>query len=418
MTAVLLLLLAPMVLVPWRQNHAVPWVMGLAGRPAPVAEQVTAARQEAQRAGDVDALGELAMICHANGLYDSAQQCYQQLERRAPQDYRWVYLQVLLAEARAEVEPPVQLLRRTVALNKGYAPAWYRLGQTWFKQGKDQEAARAFERAQSGESGSYAALGLARIRLKQDRPESALRTLQSAVRRRPQFGPVHRMLGQVYGRLGRDEDAQWHNVLAGMMRPHGSPPEPLLDELATFSRSREFLLERAVMDGRTARLDGKRKWLARALQFYPDDVVLRRELDDLDRVLQTAKQHDTSDRVRFDAGLEVFSSVCAMCHGPEGKGQLGKAPPLVGSQWLGSPPSRVVRIVLDGLRGGEEQFDRGMPSLRALDDEQLATVLNYARGRFAEVREPIAAGTIEQIRAATQGRRGPWVRKELDRIAP
>ena len=205
MTAVLLLLLAPMVLVPWRQNHAVPWVMGLAGRPAPVAEQVTAARQEAQRAGDVDALGELAMICHANGLYDSAQQCHQQLERRAPQDYRWVYLQVLLAEARAEVEPPVQLLRRTVALNKGYAPAWYRLGQTWFKQGKDQEAARAFERAQSGESGSYAALGLARIRLKQDRPESALRTLQSAVRRRPQFGPVHRMLGQVYGRLGRDE---------------------------------------------------------------------------------------------------------------------------------------------------------------------------------------------------------------------
>ncbi len=51
-------------------------------------------------------------------------------------------------------------------------------------------------------------------------------------------------------------------------------------------------------------------------------------------------------------GKDVFIKTCSLCHQPNGLGQEGKAPPLVGSEWvLASSADRIARVPLWGLTG-------------------------------------------------------------------
>src|SRR6185436_19357072 len=85
------------------------------------------------------------------------------------------------------------------------------------------------------------------------------------------------------------------------------------------------------------------------------------------------------DQKRFDAGKLVYEATCVACHQGHGLGQEGLAPPLAGSEWVGGSPERMIRIVLNGLRGPirvkKQVFELDMPSLGVLDDEQIASVV-------------------------------------------
>src|SRR6476646_1566108 len=65
-----------------------------------------------------------------------------------------------------------------------------------------------------------------------------------------------------------------------------------------------------------------------------------------------------------DAGRTQFQSYCAACHQYDGQG-MGDAPPLAGSPWVTGPESRLIRIVLHGVRGPMEvngkTYDQEMP---------------------------------------------------------
>ena len=58
-----------------------------------------------------------------------------------------------------------------------------------------------------------------------------------------------------------------------------------------------------------------------------------------------------SQRQQFDEGKAIFSTLCAACHQSSGLGQDGLAPPLADSEWVLGPESRLIRIVLQGVRG-------------------------------------------------------------------
>ena len=126
----------------------------------------------------------------------------------------------------------------------------------------------------------------------------------------------------------------------------------------------------------------------------------------------TAKQQEL-----FEIGRQQFTLICAQCHRPDGMGQEGKAPPLVGSPWVLGPDRRVIRIVLHGARGPfpvrDRTFNLDMPSLKALTDEQIAGVLTYVRRSWGHEAPPVDPATVATIREWNQARRDGWTAREL-----
>ncbi|MGO8696366.1 MAG: c-type cytochrome [Limisphaerales bacterium] len=89
-------------------------------------------------------------------------------------------------------------------------------------------------------------------------------------------------------------------------------------------------------------------------------------------------------------GRDIYHKTCELCHQINGMGQEGKAPPLVGSEWVLAPHGdRIVRIALNGLTGpvtvkGQE-WNLTMPPWRDnYNDEQIAAVLTYIRSSLGD----------------------------------
>ena len=118
-----------------------------------------------------------------------------------------------------------------------------------------------------------------------------------------------------------------------------------------------------------------------------------------------------------DAGQIQFQNYCAACHQYDGQG-MGDAPPLAGSSWVTGPESRVIRIVLHGVRGpmvlDGKTFDREMPGFgQILSDTQVASLISYVRKQFGASSEPITQEMVSKVRAANQTRTEYWRVDEL-----
>ena len=83
----------------------------------------------------------------------------------------------------------------------------------------------------------------------------------------------------------------------------------------------------------------------------------------------------------FAAGKEIYGTLCAVCHQPDGRGRDKVAPPLVGSELTLAPPAIPVRIMLHGKIGSVNV----MPALGSLlSDDQIAAVLTYVRREWGQ----------------------------------
>jgi mono/diheme cytochrome c family protein len=125
-------------------------------------------------------------------------------------------------------------------------------------------------------------------------------------------------------------------------------------------------------------------------------------------------------QARFELGKQQYATICGQCHKPDGMGQVGLAPPLVNSEWVLGPDTRLARIVLHGLRGpvmiGGKSYNMDMPSLGVLDDEKIAAALTYIRREWGHTAAPVEPKTIKDIRGATQGRKEAWSATELQAV--
>ena len=126
------------------------------------------------------------------------------------------------------------------------------------------------------------------------------------------------------------------------------------------------------------------------------------------------------EQKRFDDGKGLYEQVCLACHQQHGLGQPGLAPPLVGSEWVAGSEKRMIRIVLQGMRGklkvkGEE-YELDMPALGVLDDEQVAAVLTYVRREWGHTFPAVSPEAVKQARKETENREDAWTMGELLKI--
>ena len=119
------------------------------------------------------------------------------------------------------------------------------------------------------------------------------------------------------------------------------------------------------------------------------------------------------EQQRFAAGRELYQTLCAACHQPDGRGREHLAPALVGSELALGPADIAARIVL----GGKEGSTGLMPPLgAALSDDQIAAALTYIRREWGHTASPVGPSTVAEVRALSTGRTRPWTNEELARV--
>jgi hypothetical protein len=118
-----------------------------------------------------------------------------------------------------------------------------------------------------------------------------------------------------------------------------------------------------------------------------------------------------------------FYPQCAACHGEEGAGITGLAPPLTGADWVIGPPEWLARIILQGLNGplqvNGETYNGIMPPhghLPELNDATLAGLMTYLRRSWGHKADPVSAAATADIRAASADRSQPWTAAELKAV--
>jgi nitrite reductase (NO-forming) len=88
---------------------------------------------------------------------------------------------------------------------------------------------------------------------------------------------------------------------------------------------------------------------------------------------------------RIERGRTVFSTNCAACHQPDGRGIPNAFPPLAEADFLNADKRRAISAVANGLTGpikvNGSDYNSVMPSL-GLGDEDIANVLTYVYSQW------------------------------------
>jgi mono/diheme cytochrome c family protein len=122
-----------------------------------------------------------------------------------------------------------------------------------------------------------------------------------------------------------------------------------------------------------------------------------------------AYQPKSGEAQFFAQGLRAYSLTCATCHGDNGMGKPGQAPPLAGSEWVNANSfKRVEEIPQLGLTGDlhvqGQDWNLTMAAMGGqLSDSDLAAVLTYIRKSWGNKGGPVTEDDIKAMRAAIAG---------------
>lgn len=103
-------------------------------------------------------------------------------------------------------------------------------------------------------------------------------------------------------------------------------------------------------------------------------------------------------------GKLVYETVCLACHQADGGGVPRMNPPLIKTTYVLGDKSRLIKIVLNGLQGGElevsgENYENPMPAQKDnLTDQQIADVLTYVRNQFGNKASAVTAAEVSGVR--------------------
>jgi mono/diheme cytochrome c family protein len=121
-------------------------------------------------------------------------------------------------------------------------------------------------------------------------------------------------------------------------------------------------------------------------------------------------------------GLQLFRSICAACHGADGKGIQDLAPPLKDSEYINGSMKRLASILLHGLsgpisvNGKQYQLNNEMPGLannKDLSDEDIADIIRYTQNAFAIDGKNISASDVKKLRDKKPAGGGLFNEKQL-----
>jgi glucose/arabinose dehydrogenase/mono/diheme cytochrome c family protein len=146
-------------------------------------------------------------------------------------------------------------------------------------------------------------------------------------------------------------------------------------------------------------------------------------------VQQTATAVLTPEQKKLmTQGAEIYNTLCATCHGQDGKGlPMAGAPPghmlapsLVGSKTMLGHRDASIYVLLHGLTGDIDgkKYEGIMIPMAANDDRWIASVLSFTRNSFGNRAGFVAPEDVARARVATTQRTQPWTVAELRAATP
>jgi mono/diheme cytochrome c family protein len=118
-------------------------------------------------------------------------------------------------------------------------------------------------------------------------------------------------------------------------------------------------------------------------------------------------------------GKKVYEAVCGVCHGVDGAGKPGQAPPLAGSEFVNAKGfNRLAHIPLEGLSGNVtvegKDWNLNMAAMgAALPDADLAAVLTYIRTSWGNKGAEVTADDVKKVRDAIGGHPQPMTGEQM-----
>ncbi|SOE19921.1 Cytochrome C oxidase, cbb3-type, subunit III [Spirosomataceae bacterium TFI 002] len=106
-------------------------------------------------------------------------------------------------------------------------------------------------------------------------------------------------------------------------------------------------------------------------------------------------------------GLQLFRSICATCHGADGKGIQDLAPPLKGSEYIDGSMKRLAAIILHGVSGPITvngklyELTAEMPALvnnSDISDQDIVNIIRYTQNAFAKSGKGISTDDVKKQR--------------------
>lgn len=229
------------------------------GSPVLVKEYLDNAYSNAERKPYSDEeVAKLAMAYHANFFYDAAEKCYNAAIKLNEEEWLYYYYMALIKEELGDAAAAADYLKKVTELNPQVTHAWYRLGNSYFKLNKYDEAESAFIKVNNAKVfvfdtnipdkgafplSAYSRLNLGRIYFRQDNIDGAVSTLSDLVDQYPIFGPAYRLLGRIFTETGNPERGKKFETRAGDFDSFIPPADPIFNELILYSRDSGFLLK-------------------------------------------------------------------------------------------------------------------------------------------------------------------------------
>ena len=140
------------------------------------------------------------------------------------------------------------------------------------------------------------------------------------------------------------------------------------------------------------------------------------------------KQFTPQELKLMKAGETTYQTLCAACHGPDGKGMpmVGAAPgarlapALAGSKTVLGHKDGPIFVQLHGLIGDIDgkKYEGQMIAMATNDDAWIASVLSYVRNSFGNHASFISPADVARIRSVTKARTQPWTIPELRAALP
>jgi len=159
----------------------------------------------------------------------------------------------------------------------------------------------------------------------------------------------------------------------------------------------------------------------------PDtSLVLSKRLKKIVDDMAKKKVNAPDPAKEFPRGLALYRSICQACHGADGNGVNGLAPPLNNSDWVTGDKKRLAAVVLYGLSGPitvskklykAPEVSGEMPGIASntnFSDEDVSQVLSYIRGSWANSAEKVSKEEVAAIRLKYKGRQMGFTENEFN----
>jgi mono/diheme cytochrome c family protein len=102
-----------------------------------------------------------------------------------------------------------------------------------------------------------------------------------------------------------------------------------------------------------------------------------------------------------DSGKIIYETHCLACHQEDGSGVPNMNPPLIKTDWVLGDSTRLINVILKGLKDTEidgESYSNEMPAHDFLTDNQIAEVLTYVRKSFGNQASAINSEDVKKQR--------------------